>query len=466
MAPTQSASTPVKILIVFLITSVLGMGVWFLLNLSRRETPQKPTEYVDVIATTDLHGTVGYETQQYIAKARKENSQSVLVDAGDFDDSDYGGPMYAYHKKWDEGARGMILPIAQQMKAAGYDAVVLGNHDLAAGKEYLDATKKSFEKEEVALLSANMLTASHKLYTQPYIVKEFGTKEGTLTVGIIGLTLESTGEKREPNAQGKLVPSKTRDLIHQPGYNGSLAMEDITDTAQTRADELRNKKGADIVIAVVHSGIEGKDAHDPDAQVKEIAQNTTGIDAFVAGHTHYTIEEKTFKNAEGDQVVVTQPGKRNQAISRIRFGLSHTDGAWKVEETTSKLTRLPQDNQDKNEDAFYHTAYGVNKSQVALKEIAPFEWDSAFTYKAHTPVNLVYKEAGYPWRQLVENDGTTTDIVFLKDGKVVYTLINPSLDSNLFFKFDQTRYKGNFLTLTPETVLTVKKTNDSIKFQQ
>ena len=57
---------------------------------------------------------------------------------------------------------------------------------------------------------------------------------------------------------------------------------------------------------------------------------------------------------------------------------------------------------------------------INLLDVTPFEWDVVYSFDPYTSKEMVYKTVGYKWDNIREtvSEGMT-QIVFLKDGKVV-----------------------------------------------
>ncbi|CEH33855.1 5'-nucleotidase signature 1 [Romboutsia lituseburensis] len=114
------------------VMTILGIAT---LLVSGCSTP-KTTE-INVLATTDLHGSIPYELSEYAKNELKKEENVALVDAGDFLDGDDGGAMDKYFelRRGDYENNKQIhreMPLAKDMKEIGYDAVVLGNHEFVA----------------------------------------------------------------------------------------------------------------------------------------------------------------------------------------------------------------------------------------------------------------------------------------------------------------------------------------------
>lgn len=74
------------------------------------------------------------------------------------------------------------------------------------------------------------------------------------------------------------------------------------------------KEGADVVIALGHCGI---DEQSSPWTSREIIANTTGLDAFIDGHSHSTIPGETVKDKSGNDVVLTSTGTKLANIGKM-----------------------------------------------------------------------------------------------------------------------------------------------------
>ena len=62
---------------------------------------------------------------------------------------------------------------------------------------------------------------------------------------------------------------------------------------------------ADYVVALGHLGV---DASSQPWTSREVIANTTGLDAFIDGHSHTTVEMREVTDEAGETVVLTQTG--------------------------------------------------------------------------------------------------------------------------------------------------------------
>jgi 2',3'-cyclic-nucleotide 2'-phosphodiesterase (5'-nucleotidase family) len=441
-----------------LMTCLLVLSVFLITGCSTDK------EEINILATTDLHGEIPYKLSSYVKNEFKKDRNLTLVDAGDFFDSGdvISGEMGKYFDKRYENKninKYVEVPIAEEMKKVGYDAVVLGNHEFVSNnKFYLDNMISDFEKQGLKVLSANTYRKDGESYTDPYIIKDIQTSNGTLKLGILGLTIKEVGDSKDwvddGTQYGKFVESKSRELKDQPEYKGKLYMNDLVEDANKWVGKMKEDK-ADIIVAVVHSGEKPKKPKNPGNRIQDLVREVEGIDAIVAGHTHKQITQHNYKNKSGENVIVTQPGKHGECISKINFQLEKKNNEWNVVKKTSDLTKFDLSDLRKEEEnygAFLMKADEIDDSvkNVNLSEITPFQWDEAFVFAPETPREIIYKEVGYEWRSITETEGTDmTQMLFKKDNKPVCYLYGSIYKIGLGVYFDKTEYKDNKVKIVP-----------------
>lgn len=294
---------------------------------------------INILATTDLHSLVPESMVHYVNKERKKDKNLTVVDAGDFFDIKddkmnrwFFGVDALTGKKKNERLipeREGEPPIVKDMYQLKYDAVVLGNHEFISNdKKELDDIISYYKKYKMPILSANTYKANGDNYTKPYIIKKVETDEGTIKLGILGLTIKEVDDE----GSGEL-----KDLI---GYENKLYMNDLVKDAKKWTKVMKEKEKADIIVAVAHTGEKPKKPRHPGNRIQDLAQNVSGIDAIVAGHTHVAFEQHDYKNKSGEKVIVTQPGKHGECISKINFKIKNKNGKWKVIDKNSSIVNF------------------------------------------------------------------------------------------------------------------------------
>ena len=424
-------------------------------------TDTKSTQ-VNLLATTDLHGLVPYNMAEYIKKERENDSNISLVDAGDFFDSDGDGAMDKYFDDRRDKSETEIVafenkyvefPLANDMREVGYDAVVLGNHEFVSNNKYhLDNMISDFEKNNIDVLSANTYKINNENYSKPYTIKEIDTEHGPVKLGILGLTIKEVNEGKTVDKDGNISKVEKRDLKDMESYAGKLYMNDLIDDAKKWTKIMKEQEDTDIIVAVAHSGEKPKKPKNPGNRIQELAQEVDGIDAIVAGHTHKTFEQHDYKNKSGENVIVTQPGKHGESISKITFDLEKDKDKWIVKDKYAKLTEFEK---DKTLDYAYELRNNIadikrETKEINLKEITPFEWDKAYVFDINTDLEKIYKKVGYKWKSLAEKeDGYELQMVFMKDEKVVSYLIGDEDTIGISIKFDKSIYKDGIIEIEP-----------------
>ena len=248
-------------------------------------TPDLPAKPIVILYENDVHCAVdGYP---FLVSMRKEYQTTTnyvsTVSCGDFAS---GGLVGAVSK----GEQ-----IVRIMNHVGYDAVVLGNHELDYGIAQMFSITDSLN---APVLCANLKNVQTEEFPYPaYHIVRYGDVD----VAYIGFTTTTSGTVTSlSDAQGNVLYSFMR--------------EEFYINAQHFIDEARSK-GADYVIALSHLGDSQSDGMHP-ASTSLIA-NTTGLDAVIDGHDHHIIEEMFINDKEGKPVLLTSSGTNFQYIGKL-----------------------------------------------------------------------------------------------------------------------------------------------------
>ncbi|SIS56684.1 2',3'-cyclic-nucleotide 2'-phosphodiesterase/3'-nucleotidase [Phaeovulum vinaykumarii] len=235
-----------------------------------------------ILETTDLHAhvlaydyygdqpsdTVGLSrVAQLIAEARAEVPDALLFDDGDLLQ---GNPFGDYVAQEYGVSDSRPHPVISAMNALGYDAATVGNHDFNFGLEYL---LTSLRGAQFPFVLANLIARESGLPILPpwkVLRRRLTDAEGRsaeIGIGVIGL-----------------VPPQVVDWDHDH-LNGRVKALDITETARVAVPLLR-AAGADIVVALAHTGIGAPDhvAGQENAALPLAA--VEGIDVLLLGHAH------------------------------------------------------------------------------------------------------------------------------------------------------------------------------------
>lgn len=201
-----------------------------------------------------------------IEQARREVPFSLLLDNGDFVQGSPIGDVAA--DAFVQGQRA-LNPMIAAMNAIGYDAATLGNHEFNYGLDYL---AHALAGATFPVISTNLSPLGGKAFALPSVILSRPIPGGdpaasTLQIGLLGL----------------LPPQILQwDRGH---LEGAVTVEDILESAGREAQALR-AGGADVVIALCHSGITAGAYRPGQENAAGHLGQVAGIDAIIAGHQH------------------------------------------------------------------------------------------------------------------------------------------------------------------------------------
>ncbi|TVL37882.1 bifunctional 2',3'-cyclic-nucleotide 2'-phosphodiesterase/3'-nucleotidase [Shewanella algae] len=309
------------------------------------DNKDEPTVSVDlrVLETTDLHTnimdynyysgkedpTIGLaRTASLIHAARKEVTNTVLVDNGDLLQ---GSPMGDYMAKVGI-ADGEVHPAYKAMNQLDYAVGNIGNHEFNYGLDFLE---KSLAGAQFPYVNANVycdaddcwkgLKKGDNLFT-PYLIKETEVKDTDgnshkLKIGYIGF-----------------VPPQIM-LWDKQNLTGKVRAESIVESAKKFVPQMK-AEGADIIIAIPHSGIGStENPGDPAAENATYALTyVDGIDAIMFGHSHSIFPDARYADLPNTDVEkgllngvpAVMPGRWGDNMGLVDFKLQRKDGKWTV----------------------------------------------------------------------------------------------------------------------------------------
>jgi len=271
------------------------VGLGGLSSLSFSEAPK----HITILHTNDVHSHIEAFGPDHhrnpnmggvakravlIEKIRKENPNTLLLDAGDIFQ---GTPYFNFY-----GGE-LEFKLMSKLK---YDASTLGNHDFDNGIDglYAQLPHADFDFLISNYDFSNTLMDGH---TKPY--KVF-TKNG-VRIGVFGVGIELKG----------LVNDK---LYKETKYLDPIEM--ATDMSNT----LKNQENCDLVICLSHLGYK-YDSEKVDDH--KLASKTENIDLIIGGHTHTFLDEPTIiKNKADKNVMINQVGCYGLYLGRIDFYLN------------------------------------------------------------------------------------------------------------------------------------------------
>lgn len=321
---------------------------------------QTPTLQVRLMETSDLHAyMLGYDytrqqaTQSYglahtaavIHQARAEQPNNVLFDNGDLIQGSALGDWVA-----EQGVSYLqehVHPVIAALNYLQYDAGNLGNHEFNFGLDFLEQTLAG---AHFPYVSANVFYAENaqqagmrtegweRPLVNPYTILErsFTDTNGqdhTLKIGVLGL----------------LPPQiMTWDAMH---LNGKVYVRDMVAAAQYYVPKMR-AEGADIVVAIPHSGLNDHARYQEfSEQASRHIATVPGIDAIFFGHQHRRFPgDQSYDNLPGVDntngfiygVPAVSPGYWGSYLGIIDLTLEQGESGWQVVHAAPELRGITE----------------------------------------------------------------------------------------------------------------------------
>ncbi|WP_282181014.1 bifunctional 2',3'-cyclic-nucleotide 2'-phosphodiesterase/3'-nucleotidase [Aliiroseovarius marinus] len=313
--------------------------------------------HLRIMETTDLHvhvfpydyysdretDRVGLaRTASLINDVRAEATNSLLLDNGDFLQGNPMGDYIAYERGMKEGDS---HPIINAMNTLGYDASTLGNHEFNYGLDFL---MKSLAGSNFPVVCANVakkLGATPReddTLLPPYVIVERTITNGAGTtqpikLGFIGF-----------------VPPQVMNWDRRH-LEGNVQARDIIEAAKAYIPQMR-EEGADLIIALSHSGIGAADHTDGMENASIPLAAIDGIDAILTGHSHLVFPSSTYADFPGVDVdrgtIMSTPavmgGFWGSHMGLIDLLIEHDGGAWRVVSHTSEARPIYKRNEDRS----------------------------------------------------------------------------------------------------------------------
>jgi len=279
-----------------LILVVLALSLGLVSCVQPTRSPDPFLTPVIIVHSNDIHGRAwpflredgkwvgGYAAQaRLISEIRKEaeekNAALLVLSAGDVNT---GVPESDFSE---------ARPDFESMKAIGYDAMVVGNHDFDHG---VDLLLKQLSWVKFPFLAANIKLKSTK---QPLFPSDLMIARQGIHFGVLGVTTDQLS---------RLILSE---------HANQLLVENGIEAASRIAKKLK-REGGEVLIALSHLGISQSGLsihrHIPNDD-RQLAQKAPELDLIVGGHSHTFIKEGL---KEGNALIV-QSGYRGDYVGRV-----------------------------------------------------------------------------------------------------------------------------------------------------
>ncbi len=245
-----------KLLSLFL---VLALAFTLCVGVLADETTAEPAGELDgeivILHTNDVHGAIESYAKVAALKAEYEakGAEVLLMDAGDY----IQGEPYVSVSQGETAIR--------LMNYVGYDVATIGNHEFDYGYENLDQLDSA---AEFPIIAANVMY-NGKVAFEANVVFEL---ESGVKVGVFGLSTPETATKAHPG--------KIKGVTFLSG-------DDMNKAAEAQVKEL-TEAGCDYIICLGHLGI---DDSSKGYRSVDLLEAVTGIDVFIDGHSHSTLDQ-------------------------------------------------------------------------------------------------------------------------------------------------------------------------------
>ena len=324
--------------------------------------------HLRLMETTDLHvhvfpydyygdkpvDTLGLaRTASLINDIRAEATNSLLVDNGDFLQGNPMGDYIAYERGMKEGDQ---HPVITAMNTVGFDASTLGNHEFNYGISFL---MKSLAGAGFPVVCANIAKKTgaspreDETLLPPYVILDRELTDGAgkshpIKIGLIGF-----------------VPPQVMNWDRKH-LEGNVQARDIVECARAYVPEMK-EKGADIIIALSHSGIGSADHSDGMENASVPLAAVEGIDAIMTGHSHLVFPSSTyadFAGVDADKGTIhgtpaVMGGYWGSHMGLIDLMLERDGKGWRVVGHASEARPISKRNEDRSVTALVESDQSV-----------------------------------------------------------------------------------------------------------
>lgn len=302
----------------------VGFGIGCLISLLSSKGALADGAYtVTVCSTTDVHGayfdsayvdnmaakTSLANVSSYLKELRSGGVRPVLIDVGD----NLQGDNAAYYFNYVATDVPHVYPrIAAWL---GYDAIVVGNHDIETGHDVYDrvaremtmpylAANAAFDRDENGRADMDE-NPKNQAVSDSYFLPYCTVERGGVKVAIIGMT------------NGNIKSWLSSSIWH------GMDFQVISVIAQNLVDEVIAKEKPQLVVLAVHSGT-GAEQADRENEAYYLASVLKGVDLVLNGHDHRPVA-KEVDNPEGS-VVLLDAGTKAAVVGQADFTLTVKNG--------------------------------------------------------------------------------------------------------------------------------------------
>ncbi|MBR5013863.1 MAG: bifunctional metallophosphatase/5'-nucleotidase [Bacteroidales bacterium] len=262
----------------------------------------------------------------------------ILIDAGDCLQGDNAAYYFNYI---DTVSQHLYSRMAEYI---GYDAVVMGNHDIETGHPVYDRLVRG---SKVPFLASNAIRNDDG---SPYFQEYVTLKRHGLNITVIGFT--------NPNIKGWLSP-----LLWE-----GMTFESLLPFAQEVVDRVSAQEKSDVVIVAVHAGTGKGDGSVLENQGLDLFRSLEGVDFVICAHDHSPVVHKS------EDICLINSGSHCRNIGFGTVTLKVEDGKVLSKTLDAELLPVDKDKADRRMQEVFRPDYEAVKT-FTLKEVGELQTD-------------------------------------------------------------------------------------------
>lgn len=266
--------------------------------------------YTEPRRTTSLMA-VNHYADSIRAVAGKDNV--LMIDSGDCLQGDNATYYYNYVSTELEH------PFVKLMSYMGYDAVVVGNHDIETGHPVYDKVTRQLERHGIPFLAGNAIRTDNG---KPYFPEYKLFRKAGMKVLVLGYT--------NPNMKA---------WLQQELWSG-MTFESLIPLVQERVDALTAKLKPDVVVVAVHSGNGDGDGSVLESQGLDLFNSLRGVDVLLTAHDHRQV------TLEKDDIILINTGNKARYLGHGEVKVTKKGGKVVSKDLSASLIPIRYDNTD------------------------------------------------------------------------------------------------------------------------
>ena len=315
----------------------------------------------------------------------------ILIDAGDCVQGDNASYYFNYE---DTISTHVFARMADYM---GYDAIIVGNHDIETGHPVYDKVYAELAERDIPWLGGNAVRTDDG---EPYFPVYAMFDRAGLSVAVLGFT----------NANMKA-------WLGEELWEG-MDFLSLIPYVQDCVDEVLEKENPDVTIVVVHSGTGEGDGSMLESQGLDLLESLEGVDLLVTSHDH----RPAVVRSEDGETMLLNGGSHARRVGHAVIDVDKRGGKPVFREVDAEVVSLNWKNSDRAMQQAFDKEFQAVKEftnrtigslTVELRSRDAYAGMSDYINLVHT-VQLSVPEAEISFAAPLSFDGT------VEPGTVIY----------------------------------------------